>query len=59
MMCFPHDWQKANNYRYFVIGFIAKDQEEIIRYASLLRGTESAVQAVSVSLPCPNLQIAE
>lgn len=37
--------------RFFVIGLIARDQEEIVRYAGLLRGTESAVQAVSVCFP--------
>lgn len=36
-------------YRYFVIGNLAESDEEVIRYAGLLRGTESAVQAVSVS----------
>ena len=36
--------------RFFVIGILARNQEEIIRYAGLLRGTESAVQAVSVRL---------
>lgn len=35
--------------RYFVIGNLAENDEEVIRYAGLLRGTESAVQAVSVS----------
>lgn len=34
--------------RYFVIGNLADNDEEVIRYAGLLRGTESAVQAVSV-----------
>lgn len=35
---------------YFVVGNLAETQDEIIRICSLLRGTESAVQAVSVSL---------
>ena len=35
--------------RYFVIGHIARNDAEIIRLAGLLRGTESAAQAVSVS----------
>jgi hypothetical protein len=35
--------------RYFVIGNLAESDEEVIRYAGLLRGTESAVQAVSAS----------
>jgi hypothetical protein len=35
--------------RYFVVGNLAESDEEVIRYAGLLRGTESAVQAVSVS----------
>ena len=33
--------------RYFVIGHLAKNDAEIIRLAGLLRGTESAAQAVS------------
>ncbi|KAK1917280.1 hypothetical protein P3342_012125 [Pyrenophora teres f. teres] len=32
---------------YFVIGNLAEDEEQVIRYAALLRGTESAWQAVS------------
>lgn len=32
-----------------MIGNLAENDEEVIRYAGLLRGTESAVQAVSVS----------
>ena len=35
---------------YFVIGELASTDAEVIRIAGLLRGTESAVQAVSVSL---------
>ncbi|KAH8424462.1 DUF895 domain membrane protein [Aspergillus melleus] len=35
---------------YFIIGNLADDEEEIIRVAGLLRGTESAVQAVSYGL---------
>lgn len=34
--------------RYFVVGNLADSDEEVIRYAGLLRGTESAIQAVSV-----------
>jgi hypothetical protein len=34
---------------YFVVGNLAETQDEVIRICSLLRGTESAVQAVSVS----------
>lgn len=35
-----------------MVGLLARSQEEIVRFAALLRGTESAVQAVSVcSLP--------
>lgn len=37
-------------YLYFVIGSLAKNDAEIIRYAGLLRGTESAAQAVSYGL---------
>jgi hypothetical protein len=32
---------------YFMIGQLAVDEPEVIRYAALLRGTESAWQAVS------------
>ncbi|EMD93194.1 hypothetical protein COCC4DRAFT_131455 [Bipolaris maydis ATCC 48331] len=32
---------------YFVIGNLAENEEQVIRYAALLRGTESAWQAVS------------
>jgi hypothetical protein len=35
--------------RYFLVGNLAKTEEEVIRIASLLRGTESAAQAGSVS----------
>lgn len=35
---------------YFLMGQLAKDPEEVIRYAALLRGTESAWQAVSYGL---------
>lgn len=37
-------------YLYFVVGSLAKDEAQIIRYAGLLRGTESAAQAVSYGL---------
>jgi hypothetical protein len=37
-------------YLYFVMASIAKNDAEIIRYAGLLRGTESASQAVSYGL---------
>ncbi|GAD93853.1 DUF895 domain membrane protein [Paecilomyces variotii No. 5] len=37
-------------YLYFVVGNIAKDEEEVVRIAGLLRGTESAAQAVSYGL---------
>ena len=40
---------------YFVIGNLAESDEEVIRYAGLLRGTESAVQAVSVRAHIPTL----
>lgn len=36
--------------RYFVVGNLANSEEEVVRYAGLLRGTESAAQAVSVSI---------
>ncbi|KAL7902004.1 major facilitator superfamily domain-containing protein [Trichoderma sp. SZMC 28014] len=35
---------------YFIVTHLAKDQGEVIRYAALLRGTESAWQAVSYGL---------
>jgi len=35
--------------RYFVVGELATTSSEVIRIAGLLRGVESAVQAVSVS----------
>jgi hypothetical protein len=41
--------RQLTSHRYFVIGNLAENDEEVIRYAGLLRGTESAVQAVSVS----------
>lgn len=34
--------------RFFLVGNLADEQEEIVRIAGLLRGTESAAQAVSV-----------
>lgn len=37
-------------YRYFFIHNLATDDEDIIRHAALLRGTESAWQAVSYGL---------
>ncbi|PCG98012.1 Major facilitator superfamily domain, general substrate transporter [Penicillium occitanis (nom. inval.)] len=37
-------------YLYFVIGNLAKNEQEVIRIAGLLRGTESAAQAVSYGL---------
>ncbi|CBF87104.1 hypothetical protein AN2562.2 [Aspergillus nidulans FGSC A4] len=36
--------------RYFIVGNLAKDEEEVVRIASLLRGMESASQAVSYGL---------
>jgi hypothetical protein len=37
-------------YLYFVVASLAKNEAEVIRYSGLLRGTESAVQAVSYGL---------
>jgi MFS family permease len=37
-------------YLYFVVGNIASSEEEVVRIAGLLRGTESAAQAVSYGL---------
>lgn len=45
----------ANERRYFVVGELATTNEEVVRIAGLLRGTESAVQAVSVSLSSRDL----
>lgn len=36
--------------RYFIVTNLANGEEEVIRYAALLRGTESAWQAVSYGL---------
>ena len=38
--------------RYFVIGNLAHNEEEVVRHSALLRGTESAAQAVSVCSIC-------
>lgn len=35
---------------YFIIGNLAVDQQEVIRYAALLRGSESAWQAISYGI---------
>lgn len=35
--------------RFFLVGNLADDDEEVVRIAGLLRGVESAAQAVSVS----------
>ncbi|KAI0629445.1 major facilitator superfamily domain-containing protein [Trametes polyzona] len=37
-------------YLYFVVGHLARSPEEVVRLAGLLRGTESAAQAVSYGL---------
>jgi hypothetical protein len=39
----------ADNNSYFVVGNLANSQAEVVRIAGLLRGTESAWQAISVS----------
>lgn len=36
--------------RYFIIHNLAQDQPEVVRFAALLRGTESAWQALSYGL---------
>ena len=38
------------NIRYFTVTNLAEREDEVIRYAALLRGTESAWQAVSYGL---------
>lgn len=45
-----HDLTKLNFVRYFIIHNLADDESEIVRYAALLRGTESAWQALSYGL---------
>ncbi|KNG46178.1 major facilitator superfamily transporter [Stemphylium lycopersici] len=35
---------------YFIVGNLATDQQEVIRYAALLRGSESAWQAISYGI---------
>lgn len=40
----------ADIVRYFIIQNISTDNSEVVRYAALLRGTESAWQAVSYGL---------
>lgn len=37
-------------YRYFIVQNMAEDEPQVIRYAALLRGTESAWQALSYGL---------
>lgn len=46
------NFQTNYMYLYFVIGNLARDEGDVVRYAALLRGTESAAQAVSVSTHC-------
>jgi hypothetical protein len=36
--------------RYFIVGNLAQNHEEVVRFAALLRGTESAAQAISYGL---------
>lgn len=38
------------SFSYFIVTHLAGDEAEVIRYAALLRGTESAWQAVSYGL---------
>jgi hypothetical protein len=40
----------TSTYRYFIVTNLANGEAEVIRYAALLRGTESAWQAVSYGL---------
>lgn len=37
-------------HRYFIIHHLAENEPDVVRYAALLRGTESAWQAVSYGL---------
>jgi MFS family permease len=48
--CVGGSWcaNKVGLNRYFIVGNLARDEEEVVRFASLLRGMESASQAVSV-----------
>lgn len=43
------DYIANHSFRYFVIGNLAEKSADVIRYSGLLRGTQSAAQAVSVS----------
>ncbi|KAJ6064334.1 hypothetical protein N7499_013014 [Penicillium canescens] len=45
-------------YLFFLVGNLADDQEEIVRIAGLLRGTESAAQCVSYGLSSVNIMAA-
>ncbi|KAL2843425.1 hypothetical protein BJX68DRAFT_257458 [Aspergillus pseudodeflectus] len=45
------DWEDPGfGMGYFIVGNLARDEEEVVRFASLLRGMESASQAVSYGL---------
>lgn len=54
----PHSqslaWKRKNELtdlnRYFIVGNLAQTHEEVVRFAALLRGTESAAQAISYGL---------
>ncbi|KAJ5320011.1 hypothetical protein PENANT_c051G04944 [Penicillium antarcticum] len=45
-------------YLFFLVGNLANDQEEVVRIAGLLRGTESAAQCVSYGLSSVNIMAA-
>ncbi|KAJ6030597.1 uncharacterized protein N7446_000339 [Penicillium canescens] len=45
-------------YLFFLVGNLADDQEEVVRIAGLLRGTESAAQCVSYGLSSVNIMAA-
>ncbi|CAG8122002.1 unnamed protein product [Penicillium salamii] len=45
-------------YLFFLVGNLAEDQEEVVRIAGLLRGTESAAQCVSYGLSSVNIMAA-
>lgn len=49
-VCTPFIGNSANSTRYFIITNLAETEDQVIRYAALLRGTESAWQAISYGL---------
>lgn len=50
LLCWVGSFQAKYMYLYFVVGNLARDEGEVVRTAAMLRGTESAAQAVSYGL---------